>query len=186
MLRIRLTRTGKKSQPSYRIVVAEHTAPIKSKFVEVVGHYNLSVNPRELIVDQDRVKYWISVGAKPTDRVATLLKGEGMENMDQYIGRRDLKRKKKKQEEAEGGEGGGAAVTEEAPADDAAPKEEPKDEEKVEEAKEEEEKPKEDEKPAEEAPKEEPKDEKPAEEEAPKEDDKKPDSDTPASEEEAN
>lgn len=96
MLRIRLTRTGKKSQPSYRIVVAEHTSPIKSKFVEIIGHYNLARTPRELVVDQDRVKHWISVGAKPTDSVATLLKSSGMDGMDKYIVKpRDLKRKKR-------------------------------------------------------------------------------------------
>ncbi len=123
MLKIRLTRTGKKSQPSYRIVVAEHTAPIKSQFVEIIGNYNISRNPRELIVDQDRVKYWISVGAQPTDTVATLLKGLGMEGMDKYIGRRDLQRKKKKTTEEDSG--GSAKVTEEAPAEeDAAPAEE--------------------------------------------------------------
>lgn len=182
MLRIRLTRTGKKGQPSYRIVVAEHTAPIKSKFIEVVGHYNLAVNPRILEVDQERVKYWISVGAKPTDRVATLLKGEGMENMDQYIGRRDLQRKKKKSSaEEDGGDGGGsAAVTEEkgneeggdeAAAEEKPAEDKPADEDKKEEAAAEEkaeepkEEAKEEEKPAEE-PKEEPKEEEaPAEEE---------------------
>jgi len=96
LLRIRLTRTGKKSQPSYRIVVAEHTSPIKSKFVEIIGHYNLARTPRELVVDQDRVKHWISVGAKPTDSVAALLKSSGMDGMDKYIVKpRDLKRKKR-------------------------------------------------------------------------------------------
>lgn len=96
MLRIRLTRTGKSNQPSYRIVVAEHTAPIKSQFVEILGHYNLARTPRELTVDQDRVKYWVSVGAKPTDSVAVLLKSLGMEGMDTFIVKpRDLKRRKR-------------------------------------------------------------------------------------------
>jgi len=101
LLRIRLTRTGKKSQPSYRIVVAEHTAPIKGRFVEEVGFYNISRTPRLLEVKQDRVKYWISVGAQPTDTVAGLLKGLGMEGMEKFIGPRNLKRKKKNPSEAE-------------------------------------------------------------------------------------
>jgi small subunit ribosomal protein S16 len=137
LLRIRLTRTGKKSQPSYRIVVAEHTAPVKSKFVEIVGNYNISRTPRVLEVKQDRVKYWISVGAKPTDSVAVLLKSLGMEDMDKFIVKpRDLKRKKRNASEEEEAapaatvsEGGGddapapEAPAEEAPAD-AAPAEE--------------------------------------------------------------
>lgn len=96
MLRIRLTRTGKKSQVSYRIVVAEHTAPIKGKFVEVVGHYALSRQPRQLMLEKDRIKHWLSVGAQPTDTVACLLKKEGFESMDRFIAPRTLKRKRKK------------------------------------------------------------------------------------------
>lgn len=96
MLRIRLTRTGKNTQPSYRIVVAEHSSPAKAKFVEILGHYNISRTPRILEVNQDRVKYWISVGAKPSDTMAVLLKSLGMANMEQYIAPRTLKRKKKK------------------------------------------------------------------------------------------
>jgi small subunit ribosomal protein S16 len=172
LLKIRLTKTGKKSQPSYRIVVAEHTAPIKSKFVEIIGNYNVSRNPRELTVDQDRVKYWMSVGAQPSDSVAVLLKGLGMEGMDKYIGARDLKRKKKKASEEEEKSGGSAEVTE-APAEEKAeevPVEEAKEEEKVEEA------------PVEEVKAEETKEE-PAKEEAPAEEASADDSpETPASE----
>ncbi len=180
MLKIRLTRTGKKGQPSYRVVVAEHTAPVKSNFVDTVGYYNVSRKPRELEIDQEKVKYWISVGAQPTDTVACLLKGLGMKDMDKYIGPRDLKRKKKKaSEEDEGGETGSAEVTE-------APAEAPAEEAKAEEPKEE---PKAEEAPAEEAkaeePKEEPKtEEPPAEEAAAEEAPAEEAADTPASEEE--
>lgn len=124
MLRIRLTRVGKNTQPSYRIVVAEHTSPAKAKFVEILGHYNISRRPRILEVDQERVKYWISVGAKPSDTMAVLLKSLGMANMEQYIGPRNLKRKKKKGGEAEVAAGGQAKVTE-AVAEKAAPAETP-------------------------------------------------------------
>jgi len=170
LLRIRLTRTGKKRQPSYRIVVAEHTAPIKGRYVELVGYYNQSRKPRELEVDQDRVKHWISVGAKPTDTVAGLLKSLGMDGMDKYIEPRNKKRKKKKETPEE--TGGGSAEVSEAPAEEAkeeAPAEETKEEAPAEEAKEE--APAEEAK--EEAPAEETKDEAPAEEakdEAPAED----------------
>ncbi len=112
MLRIRLTRTGKNTQPSYRIVVAEHSSPAKARFVEILGHYNISRKPRLLEVNQERVKYWISVGAKPSDTMAVLLKSLGMPNMEQYIGPRNLKRKKKKSGDAAEG---AAKVTEAAP-----------------------------------------------------------------------
>ncbi|HCW32228.1 MAG: 30S ribosomal protein S16, small subunit ribosomal protein S16 [Candidatus Peregrinibacteria bacterium GW2011_GWF2_39_17] len=96
MLRIRLTRTGKKRQPSYRLVVAEHTSPIKGKFIEMVGHYRIEKANRKLVFNQDRIKYWISVGAKPSDTIASLLKKEGLEGMDRFILTKTHKRKKKK------------------------------------------------------------------------------------------
>ncbi|OIP80879.1 30S ribosomal protein S16 [Candidatus Peregrinibacteria bacterium CG22_combo_CG10-13_8_21_14_all_44_10] len=99
MLRIRLTRTGKTNRPSYRIVVAEHTSPIKGKFIEVLGFYNPIENPKQLEFKEDRIKYWISVGAQPTDTVASLLKSKGMADMDKYIAPRDKKRKGKGPEE---------------------------------------------------------------------------------------
>lgn len=112
MLKIRLTRTGKKGQPSYRVVVAEHTSPIKSKFVDTVGFYNVFRNPRQLELDQDKIKYWISVGAQPTDSVACILKGLGFTGMDKFIGPRDLKRKKKKASPEDDKPSGSAQVTE--------------------------------------------------------------------------
>lgn len=123
MLRIRLTRTGKKSQPSYRVVVAEHTSPVKSKFVEIVGHYNLSSTPRQLVVDQDRVNYWVSVGAKPTDSVAALLKSMGVQGMDTFIVKsRTLKRKKRNgSDEVATSPAATVSVAVEAPATEEAP-----------------------------------------------------------------
>lgn len=118
LLRIRLTRTGKTRQVSYRIAVAEHTAPIKSKFIEIIGHYNLARNPRELVVDQDRVTYWISHGAKPTSTVASLFKKMGMKDMDSFIISRKSTKKKKKEGVASA-EPAAAQVTE-APAEPAA------------------------------------------------------------------
>ncbi|KKT72774.1 MAG: 30S ribosomal protein S16 [Candidatus Peregrinibacteria bacterium GW2011_GWA2_44_7] len=92
MLKIRLTPTGKKKQPSYRIVVAEHTAAVQGKFLELLGHYNKSMFPKaQLEVNKERITYWISKGAKPSDTVAVLLRSAGMENMDQYIAPRNLK-----------------------------------------------------------------------------------------------
>ena len=97
MLKLRLVRLGKKKQPFFRIVVAEQKKAVQGKFIEVIGHYN-PIN-KDLTVQKDRVSYWISKGAKPTDSVAVLFKKEGIADMDKYIDPRKKKRKKKKESE---------------------------------------------------------------------------------------
>lgn len=126
MLVIRLSRVGKTKQAAYRMVVAEHSAPVQGKFVEIVGSYNPSEN-KKLEFKKDRIEYWVSVGAKPSDTVASLLKAKGFDNMDQYIGRRDLKRPKKNpsEEELAAAEAAKAPAQEAAPAEDSAPVETP-------------------------------------------------------------
>jgi small subunit ribosomal protein S16 len=74
MVTIRLRRTGKTKQPSYRLVVADSRAPRDGKFIEVVGHYLPIRKPKVLEVKQDRVRYWLGVGAQPSDTVVRLLK----------------------------------------------------------------------------------------------------------------
>ena len=72
MLKIRLSRTGRINQPSYRIIVTEHARAAKTgKIVEQVGIYNPKT--KERIVNADRVKYWISVGAQPSDTMHNML-----------------------------------------------------------------------------------------------------------------
>lgn len=98
MLRIRFSRTGKVGQPSYRIVVAEHRAPVKGRYIEIVGNYLPARNPKVVTIENDRITYWISKGALPTDSVAALLKSQGMTNMEKYLSPRDKKRSKKGEE----------------------------------------------------------------------------------------
>ena len=74
MVTIRLRRTGKKKQPSYRLVVADSRSPRDGKFIELGGHYTPSREPRELEVKADRVRHWMSVGAQPSETVVRLLK----------------------------------------------------------------------------------------------------------------
>jgi small subunit ribosomal protein S16 len=76
MLRIRLTRVGKKKQPSYRVVVADIEAKRDGRIVERIGHYNPLVES-EVDIDEGRALYWLSVGAQPTDVVKRLLKFQG-------------------------------------------------------------------------------------------------------------
>ena len=77
MLRLRLSRTGKKRQPSYRVVVAEKEAKRDGRVVERIGHYNPLTNPAEFKIDEDRALYWLSVGAQPSDAVRVLLNKQG-------------------------------------------------------------------------------------------------------------
>jgi small subunit ribosomal protein S16 len=74
MVVIRLRRTGKTKQPSYRLVVADKRSPRDGKFIEIIGHYNPILRPKELVVKSDRARYWLGVGAQPSDTVARLLK----------------------------------------------------------------------------------------------------------------
>ena len=77
MLRIRLSRTGAKKQPSYRVVVADIEAKRDGRIVERIGHYNPRREPTEYLVDEDRALYWLSVGAQPSDAVRRLLEKQG-------------------------------------------------------------------------------------------------------------
>lgn len=101
MLRIRFSRTGKVGQPSFRIVVAEHRAPVKGRYLEMLGHYMPACKPKTAVLRSDRITHWISKGALPTDSVAALLKKEGFQNMERYMEPRDKKRKQKGEEAKE-------------------------------------------------------------------------------------
>lgn len=80
-LRIRLSRGGAKKRPFYRIVVAEATSPRDGRFVEKLGTYNPMLpqdHEHRLIVKEDRIKHWLSVGAQATDRVHKMLGKAGV------------------------------------------------------------------------------------------------------------
>ncbi|MGB3340371.1 MAG: 30S ribosomal protein S16 [bacterium] len=75
MVKIRLTRKGKKKVPFYRIVVIDSKKARDGKFIERVGHYD--PRSKELNLKRDRIEYWISKGAQPTNTVAKLIAKEG-------------------------------------------------------------------------------------------------------------
>jgi small subunit ribosomal protein S16 len=79
MLKIRLRRTGRKDQPSYRIVVADSRSPRDGRFVENIGHYNPLTDPETVVVNKERALHWVSVGAQPTEAVARMLKKAGVD-----------------------------------------------------------------------------------------------------------
>src|SRR3546814_1463371 len=83
-LKIRLTRGGAKKRPFYRIVVAEATAPRDGRFIERLGSYNpmLPADHADRVkLFEERVKHWLSVGAKPTERVERILGRAGIVEM---------------------------------------------------------------------------------------------------------
>ena len=84
MLKIRLRRTGARKKPSYRIVVAESTAPRDGKYVEIIGTYDPLSDPATIKLDGERAKHWLSVGAQPTERVVKLMAREGLVEAPTY------------------------------------------------------------------------------------------------------
>ena len=73
-VKIRLTRTGKKKAPSYRVVVADERYPRDGRFVEELGYYNPMTNPAEFKIDAEKASAWLANGATPTETVKSLLK----------------------------------------------------------------------------------------------------------------
>ncbi len=78
MLRIRLRRTGKKKQAHYRVVIADQRAPRDGDFIEVVGHYNPRTSPSTVVLNEERVRHWLSVGAQPSETVHRVLHKAGL------------------------------------------------------------------------------------------------------------
>ena len=131
-LRIRLSRGGAKKRPFYRIVIADSRSPRDGKFIEKIGTYNPML-PKEggnrLVIKEDRVKYWVSVGALPSDRVARFLGDAGL--MEKVVAPANqtkqnmpkLKAQERQQEQADKAKTAATEATatpaEEAPADEA-------------------------------------------------------------------
>ncbi len=77
MVRIRLSRRGKKRQPIYRVVVADQKAKRDGRFIEHIGNYNPHTDPSTYNIDEARALHWLSVGAQPSDAVRRLLDKQG-------------------------------------------------------------------------------------------------------------
>jgi small subunit ribosomal protein S16 len=73
MLAIRLTRTGSKKRPFFRVVVTDSRAARDSSFVEVLGTYNPRTTPETLKVDRERLAHWMKAGAVPSNTIRTLV-----------------------------------------------------------------------------------------------------------------
>ena len=73
MLMIRLSRTGARKQPHYRVVVIEKERARNGRPVEVVGTYNPRTEPASIELKRERIDYWVSKGAKMSDRVGKIV-----------------------------------------------------------------------------------------------------------------
>ncbi len=143
---IRLSRGGSKKRPYYRIVVADARAPRDGAFIEKVGTYNPMLakdDANRVVLNADRLKHWISVGAQPTDRVARFLDVAGIKERAARLNPKKAEPGEKAKEraeeraqkivdaeeaakaEAEAAAAAAAAPVEEAPAEEAAAEEAP-------------------------------------------------------------
>jgi len=73
LLKIRLSRVGKKKRPAYRIVVADSRAPRDGANIEIVGHYDPLTDPPTIVINEERATHWLEHGAQPSEAVAKLL-----------------------------------------------------------------------------------------------------------------
>jgi small subunit ribosomal protein S16 len=80
MVKIRLTRTGRKHYHTFRIVAAETTMPRDGRFIEILGHYNpnIAADSEKVSINKERVEYWLGKGAQPSHTVWTLLRKQGI------------------------------------------------------------------------------------------------------------
>jgi len=87
MLKIRLSRGGRKKVPFFRILATNSTSPRDSKFIEKLGTYNPLLgdsDEKRVVINKERVEYWLSVGAQPTDKVAKFLINLGVKGAEKY------------------------------------------------------------------------------------------------------
>ena len=79
MVKLRLTRIGKKKTPFYRIIAAESSSPRDGRFIEQIGTYDPNQEPAAVNIDADLARKWLANGAQPTATVARLFKNAGIE-----------------------------------------------------------------------------------------------------------
>jgi len=123
MIKIRLSRTGKKRQPSYRVVVADIRSKRDGRVVERIGHFNPLTNPESFTIREDRALHWLSVGAQPTDAVRRLLEKQGTYDRLQRLHAGESFDSLVAEFSGDAPEAAVAAESEEAPAEEAAAEE---------------------------------------------------------------
>ena len=73
---MRLTRVGGKKDPVWRVVVADSRSPRDGRFIETIGRYNAQSDPSEIVLDRERLQYWLDRGAQPSHTVKKLMRAE--------------------------------------------------------------------------------------------------------------
>ena len=73
MVAMRLTRIGSKKRPCYRIVVIDKRRAQNGRFLEIVGQYNPLSDSAHIVVNEERARFWLSKGAKPSNTVRSIL-----------------------------------------------------------------------------------------------------------------
>jgi small subunit ribosomal protein S16 len=100
MVKLRLTRLGKKGQPTYRLIAIQARTKRNGEALEDLGVYNPRIKPSVFEINKERVQYWLGVGAQPTLTVRGLLAKQGIvepikKTYDQKPGRKSQERKTK-------------------------------------------------------------------------------------------
>jgi len=70
---------GSKKRPVWRIVVADRNAKRDGRSIETIGSYDARTEPSTIVLDEDRARHWLGVGARPTGTVAKLLRNKGIQ-----------------------------------------------------------------------------------------------------------
>ncbi len=96
MLRIRLSRVGKKNKAQFRITVAEARRAPSGRFIEILGHYN--PHTKEKVFKKERIEYWISKGAKPSATIHNFLVDAGIIKGEKVTSWKPKKKEKSKEE----------------------------------------------------------------------------------------
>jgi small subunit ribosomal protein S16 len=78
VVKMRLARFGSKKNPIYRIVVADAGSPRDGRSIESIGRYEPRTDPSVIVIDEERAKHWLSVGAQPSQPVRRLLQKQGI------------------------------------------------------------------------------------------------------------
>jgi len=78
-VRVRLTRVGSKKNPIWRVVVADQRSPRDGRSIETLGHYNPQTQPSTIVIDRERMDYWLGRGAQPSGTVKKLLRAPNTE-----------------------------------------------------------------------------------------------------------
>lgn len=137
MLVIRLSRTGKSAQPSYRVIVSEKSKDPWGKYLEILGHYYPKKEAKLVDLKEERLKYWIGKGAKLSETVNNILVNQGVINAPKVRMVKISKRRAAKAAESKKASEAAPAVPKVETPPEAAKPEEPKTETVAEEKKEE-------------------------------------------------